>query len=109
MPWVLIHHHHLYVHTLFRELPHQFYAHRATTLPKNMKIVKATYGAENKTVDVTKKLKEIHANGFKKFTNYNSHFGDPINGTVKKLSIIYKANGKDETVTILENTPIKLK
>ena len=37
------------------------------------------------------------------------YFGDPVPGSVKNLSITYKANGKTQSVTIQENTPIKLK
>ena len=78
-------------------------------LPKNMEIIKATYGAGNKTIDVTEKVKKLHADGFKKFSNYNSHFGDPTPGTPKQLSITYKANEKTRSVKFQENTPIKLK
>ncbi len=73
-------------------------------------ITKATYGAGKTVKDVTAKVKSLTAKGGKvTLSNYNDHFGDPINGTVKELVITIVVDGKTKTVKIPENTPLTLK
>jgi hypothetical protein len=80
-------------------------------IPKNMELIKATYGSESKTVDVTEKIRKLHAGGFKKIGSYNSHFGNPAPGAPKKLTITYKSKSKNKirSVDFQEDTPIKMK
>lgn len=67
-------------------------------------IVKAVYGANDKTLDVTEKLKTALATRpLFELNNYNDLFTDPINGVVKTLTVEYKGGGKPATVTLAEN------
>ncbi len=51
--------------------------------------MKVTYGAKGKTVDATAKVKLLTAKGGSvTLNNYNSHFGDPIGGTVEDYARI---------------------
>ena len=77
-----------------------------------IEIVKAVYGAGNRTVDVTTTLRR-RVGGFPAITlanpNYNTSFGgDPANGVVKRLRIEYKIDGKAGTAEFAENTAIVL-
>lgn len=74
-----------------------------------IEIVKATYGAGSKSVDVTEKVKELHVHKFKGFKNYNAHFGgDPVPGKCKVLSITFTVNGEEETRDFSEIDSISL-
>jgi len=71
----------------------------------SIEIVKATYGAQDSWIDVTKQVQS-------KVTHYrlielgpfNNLAGDPINGVVKKMKIEYKIDGKAGTIEIPENS-----
>ncbi|UDQ98608.1 RpiB/LacA/LacB family sugar-phosphate isomerase [Lentisphaerota bacterium WC36G] len=77
----------------------------------NIEVISATYGANNKTKDVTKYLK----NSFKKqpyalIGNFNKFFGgDPAPQVMKNLKIIYRVNGVVGEITVKENGFIMLK
>lgn len=78
-----------------------------------VEIVKATYGAGNKTVDVTETLRK-HAGSFGSVqlpsSSYNAVFGgDPAPGVVKQLAVQYRYGGVDAEATFAENAPIVLK
>ena len=77
-----------------------------------VEIIKAEYGAGEKTKDVTATLKQ-HVRGFPLIVlpsdRYNSAFGgDPIPGTPKVLKIDYRIDGKPGSVTLRENAPVLL-
>ena len=72
-------------------------------------IVKVTYGAKSKTVDVTAKVKKLTARSGKvTLSDHNALFGDPIQGTPKELVVTIIVDGKERTVKVLENTPLTL-
>ena len=72
-------------------------------------IVKVTYGVGTKVRDVTATVKKLTAKGKTvTLSNYNGHFGDPANGTVKELVVTIIVDGKTKTVKVPENTPLTL-
>jgi hypothetical protein len=76
------------------------------------KILKATYGTDEKSRDVTEKLRELATDptGTISLGSYNGHFGDPCSGIVKKLTITYELKGgKRKTESFGENEDIYLK
>ena len=80
--------------------------------PVKIEIVKATYGTDEKSKDVTALLQKS-VGGFPLIVlpadSYNSAFGgDPVPGVVKQLKIEYKIDGKSGTVTLPENARILL-
>jgi hypothetical protein len=77
---------------------------------EGVEIVRAIYGADNKTADVTAKIRDLSA-GSTIITvgNYNAVFGDVAPSVVKTLTITYKIKGGPEkTATFAENSPITL-
>ena len=81
---------------------------KATTVSYSS-IVKVTYGAKSKTVDVTAKVKKLTARSGKvTLSDHNALFGDPIQGTPKELVVTIIVDGKERTVKVLENTPLTL-
>jgi HEAT repeat protein len=80
--------------------------------PVKVEIVKAEYGAEGKTKDVTETLKKC-VDGLPLIMlpagNYNDSFGgDPVPGTAKILKVQYQMNGRAGDVTFPENSLIML-
>ncbi|MBI9018623.1 MAG: RpiB/LacA/LacB family sugar-phosphate isomerase [Phycisphaerae bacterium] len=79
--------------------------------PKGEKpeIVKAIYGANKDIIDVTGKIRDLNKKeALFTLRNYNNLFGDPINGTVKQLTITYKGNGITKEIQFPENANIAL-
>ena len=80
--------------------------------PVKLEIVKAVYGAGDKTKDVTKALRKYAKNYriiFLPNTSYNESFGgDPAQGIQKQLKIKYRIDGKDGEATFGENATIVL-
>jgi HEAT repeat protein len=80
--------------------------------PVKLQIVKAAYGADGVSKDVTSVLQKnagslpwINLSG----RGYNATFGgDPVPGKVKKLTIEYVMDGKQGTASFDENAPILL-
>jgi hypothetical protein len=80
--------------------------------PVKLQIVKAAYGADGVSKDVTSVLQKnagslpwINFSG----RGYNATFGgDPVPGKVKKLTIQYVMDGKQGTASFDENAPILL-
>ncbi|HIF30831.1 MAG TPA: HEAT repeat domain-containing protein [Planctomycetaceae bacterium] len=77
-----------------------------------LEIVKAEYGAGSTQLDVTSIVRK-HAGNLRLITlpatNYNNSFGrDPSPGSVKKLKIQYRINGKPGTASFGENALILL-
>ncbi|MFA6290814.1 MAG: DUF3395 domain-containing protein [Victivallales bacterium] len=71
-------------------------------------IVSAEYGAGTKKADVTGKVKEMLEEGTKKIAASNDLFGDPAEGEGKVLTVKYKFDGKEATVTANENESLEL-
>jgi HEAT repeat protein len=85
---------------------------QAGRTPVDLEIVKAVYGAGDKTKDVTETLRKYAKNYrilFLPSASYNGSFGgDPAQGVVKQLKIQYRINGKAGSVTLGENALIVL-
>ena len=80
--------------------------------PVKVEIIKAEYGAGNKSVDVTAILRK-HVRDFPLIvlpsSSYNSAFGgDPAGGVVKQLKVQYRMNGKAGEASFQENDTILL-
>lgn len=80
--------------------------------PVKLEIVKATYGAGEKTKDVTEALRR-HAKNYRIIflpgSSYNDAFGgDPAPGVQKQLKIQYRIDGKEGEVLLNENSPVVL-
>jgi hypothetical protein len=73
------------------------------------RVVKAFYGAGPKGKDVTQVLQKILGRKGARLGGYNSHFGDPVPGTGKHLTITYDFAGKQKTVSFAEDTPLTIK
>ncbi|MDO4558241.1 MAG: PBS lyase, partial [Planctomycetia bacterium] len=77
-----------------------------------IEIVKATYGAGERTKDVTETLRK-YVGCFPVVllptTSYNSAFGgDPAGGIVKELKVEYRMDGKSGVASFTENAPVTL-
>jgi hypothetical protein len=80
-------------------------------MPVKARIVKATYGTSSRSIDVTKKLQEItdgKHGGIQNLSNYNAHFSDPHDGTVKTLTVTFKRDAKTKTKAYPENAVVDL-
>jgi len=80
--------------------------------PVKVEIVKAEYGAGNKSVDVTAILRK-HARDLPLIvlpsSSYNTAFGgDPAGGVVKQLKVQYRMDGKAGEAVFQENDTILL-
>ena len=77
---------------------------------EGVEIVRAVYGVDNRTADVTEKVRQLSGgNSSFEIGSYNAAFGDVAPQTVKTLKITYKIKGGPErTVTFPENRPIVL-
>jgi len=83
---------------------------RLAGVDEGVEIVKATYGAGDKTEDVTAKVRDFSGgNTILEIGNYNAAFGDVAPQVVKTLKITYKIKGGPEkTAEFAENAPIVL-
>jgi HEAT repeat protein len=85
---------------------------QAGQTPVKLEIVKAEYGAGEKTKDVTAVLRKYAKNYriiFLPSTSYNQSLdGDPAPGIPKQLKIKYRIDGKDGEVSLNENATIVL-
>ena len=75
------------------------------------KLIKAVYGSEQNTVDVTGKLtaQDDGSGTISISGEYNELFGDPAERQFKNMVITFELKGKQQTVTLHENTPFTLK
>ena len=72
---------------------------------KNLEILSAFYGAENKWVDLTPQIRSRAGNSRLILTgNFKSLSGDPNVGIVKSLKVTYKIDGKKGSFTVSEYT-----
>ena len=83
---------------------------RLAGVDEGIEIVKAIYGAGDKTADVTTKVRQLSAgSSVFEIGSYNTAFGDVAQGIVKTLKITYKVKGGPEkTVEFPENAPVVL-
>ncbi len=82
------------------------------TVPQEGEVVirKAVYGdlPDGKQADVTKKVRGIVKKGSLAIAATNANFGDPAQGTPKKLKVDYTVKGIDKTKTVGENDTIRI-
>ena len=80
--------------------------------PVQLEIIKAEYGAGDKTKDVTEILRQYAKNFriiFLPSASYNESFGgDPAANIVKQLKIKYRIDGKEGEVSLGENAMVVL-
>ena len=74
----------------------------------NLVIVSAEYGIGEKKTDVTKIVKDLVAEGSREIAATNDLFGDPAEGEAKILTVKYKLDGKDATLSANENEKLNL-
>ena len=87
-------------------------AELAKTASMKIEIVKAEYGAGEKTKDVTETLQK-HVGGLPVIILPSPHYnislgGDPAPGVVKQLTVQYRINGKSGEATFAEDAAIML-
>jgi hypothetical protein len=77
--------------------------------PGNLQISRAFYGLNNRTNDVTQKLRNMVRGGSLTVvvTNYNMG-GDPYPGADKVLTVIYRYNGREQTATVKEGNTLRI-
>lgn len=75
-----------------------------------LKIKKAVYGdlPDGNKVDVTAKVKAMVKNDKLEVAATNDNFGDPAEGTGKKLKVDYTFNGVDKSKTVDENETLTI-
>ena len=75
----------------------------------NLQIVRAYYGLNNRTNDVTQLLHGMVRNGtlIVQVTN-NSMGGDPAQGGDKVLTVIYRYQGREQTSTVKEGNTLRI-
>ena len=83
-------------------------AAKAQAAEDQLVIVRAEYGAGDKKTNVTEKVTEMLDEGTKKIEASNALFGDPAEGDAKVLTVKYKLNGKEATVSADENESLTL-
>jgi hypothetical protein len=83
---------------------------KADPSPARLEILKATFGAGDKTVDVTTEVASMVTNGMLSFQVNTKTLGvsDPAPGVVKQLLLEYKLNGQPSAKTIAENSKADL-
>jgi hypothetical protein len=75
----------------------------------NLQIVRAYYGLNNRTNDVTQLLRGMVRNGtlVVQVTN-NNMGGDPARGGDKVLTVIYRSRGREQTSTVKEGNTLRI-
>ncbi len=75
----------------------------------NLQIVRAYYGLNNRTMDVSQLLRGQVRNGTLIVqVNNRSLGGDPAPGADKVLTVIYRINGREQTATVKEGNTLRI-
>lgn len=75
----------------------------------DLQIVRAYYGLNNQTNDVTQRLRSmVQANFLVVQVNNNNMGGDPAVGADKVLTVIYRVNGREQTETVKEGNQLRI-
>jgi len=75
----------------------------------NLQIVRAYYGLNNRTNDVTERLRGmVEGNTLVVQVNNNNMGGDPAVGGDKVLTVIYRMNGQERTATVKEGNQLRI-
>ncbi|HTV59293.1 MAG TPA: hypothetical protein VMJ93_10510 [Verrucomicrobiae bacterium] len=77
--------------------------------PGSLQIVRAYYGLNNRTSDVSQSLRRMIRNNslVVQVTNYNMG-GDPYPGADKVLTVVYRINGREQTSTVKEGNTLRI-
>lgn len=75
----------------------------------DLQIIRAYYGLNNRTSDVTQMLRGMARNGsiVLQVTN-NNLGGDPAPGADKVLTVIYRVQGREQTATVKEGNTLRI-
>jgi hypothetical protein len=77
--------------------------------PGSIQIVRAYYGLNNRTSDVTEVLRGMARNGSINMKVNNTNMGgDPAPGDDKVLTVIYRTQGREQTVTVKEGNNLQI-
>lgn len=77
--------------------------------PGDLQIVRAYYGLNNRTNDVTQMLRGmVRGNSLVVQVNNNNMGGDPAPGTDKVLTVIYRISGREQTATVKEGNTLRI-
>ena len=75
----------------------------------NLQIVRAYWGLNNRTTDVSQLLRGQIQNGSLVIQANNRNMGgDPAPGADKVLTVIYRVNGREQTSTVKEGTTLRI-
>ena len=75
----------------------------------DLQIVRAYYGLNNRTNDVTPRLRGmVQGNYLDVQVNNNNMGGDPAQGADKVLTVIYRINGREQTATVKEGNRLRI-
>jgi len=75
----------------------------------DLRIMRAYYGLNNRTVDVTDRLRNMQQGNYLDVqVNNNNMGGDPAPGADKVLTVIYRSNGMEQTATVKEGNRLRI-
>jgi len=75
----------------------------------DLQIVRAYYGLNHRTNDVTQRLRGmVRGNYLDLQVNNNNLGGDPAPGADKVLTVIYRINGREQTATVKEGNRLRI-
>ena len=75
----------------------------------NLQIIRAYYGMNNQTSDVTQLMRNMVRNGTLVVqVNNNNMGGDPAVGSGKVLTVIYRYQGREQTATVKEGNALRI-
>jgi hypothetical protein len=75
----------------------------------DLQIMRAYYGLNNRTNDVTQRLRSmVQGNYLDVQVNNNNLGGDPAPGADKVLTVIYRINGREQTATVKEGNRLRI-
>jgi Domain of unknown function (DUF3395) len=74
-----------------------------------LQIVRAVYGLNNRTNDVSQLLRsQIRNNTLVMQVNNRNLGGDPAPGADKVLTVIYRLGGREQSVTVKEGNTLRI-
>jgi hypothetical protein len=77
--------------------------------PGRLEIVRAYYGLNNRTNDVTQLMRSmVRGDSLVVQVNNNNMRGDPAVGADKVLTVIYRINGREQTATVKEGNTLRI-
>ncbi|MBL7115752.1 MAG: beta galactosidase jelly roll domain-containing protein [Kiritimatiellae bacterium] len=77
-------------------------------IPANVKLIKAVYGSDTKSVDVTDIMRNMDIRTLGVTTDYDSNFSDPHRKVRKKLVVEYEIDGVKKSKAFTQGNPVVL-